>query len=152
MRLVWRWCPFSELDSRDLYAVLRLRSEVFVVEQACAYLDLDGRDQEALHLLGTHEGALVAYLRAFPPDERAVVVLGRVVVAAPARGQGLGRTLMREGLRRAGHSWGSHATELSAQAHLEPFYESLGFRTVGPGYDEDGIPHLPMRRPADALG
>ncbi len=143
----WRWLGFHDLDAATLYAVLALRQQVFVVEQACAYQDADGRDADAHHLLVDDADGLVAYLRAFPPDDRGEAVLGRVVVATRARGRGLGLALMREGMDRARRAWGVCPIHLSAQAHLRAFYESLGFAVVGPGYDEDGIPHLPMRAP-----
>lgn len=144
----WTWSAWSELDRDTLYAVLRLRQEVFVVEQTCAYLDADGLDPEAWHLLGRGEdGGLVAYLRAFGPGVRGPdAVIGRVIVAAAGRGTGLGRALMREGERRLAATFGPGPIALGAQAHLERFYGSLGYAACGPGYDEDGIPHLPMRR------
>lgn len=146
----WRWLAFPDLDVPTLYAVLRLREQVFVVEQACAYLDADGRDPDAHHLLGDDDHGLVAYLRAFPPDPRGEAWIGRVVVAARARGRGLGHALMREGLDRVGDAWGPCPVRLSAQAHLEQFYGALGFETTGPAYDEDGIPHVPMTKSASS--
>ncbi len=141
----WCWCDFRELGLDRLYALLQLRQEVFVVEQDCPYLDADGDDQDAWHLLGYREGQLVAYLRAFAPgrvhDE---AVIGRVITAASIRGKGQGRPLMREGMNRVLQQFGPCAIRISAQAHLEPYYRSLGFEVTGPGYDEDGIPHLPM--------
>lgn len=142
----WSWSSWRELDRDALYAVMVLRQRVFVVEQDCPYLDADGRDPEALHLLGRQDGALVAYLRAFLPDESGAARIGRVVTAPEVRGTGLGRPLMREGLARLHAHAGPCPVVLSAQAHLERFYASLGFAVCGPGYDEDGIPHLPMRR------
>jgi ElaA protein len=142
----WRWCEFRELELTEIYALLRLRQEVFVVEQDCPYLDADGLDDRAWHLLGTQDGVLVAYLRAFAPG---VVyedgVIGRVVTHQSVRGQGLGRPLMREGMNRLCRQFGPCSIRVSAQAHLEPYYRSLGYEVIGPGYDEDGIPHLPMR-------
>jgi ElaA protein len=149
--MIWNWCPFDALSASDLYTVLRLRQEVFVVEQDCAYLDADGSDAACHHLLGWREGVLAAYLRVFPPGtcgEHPEVVIGRVITAASARGEGLGRTLMEEGHRQSVQTWGAQPIWLSAQAHLARFYGSLGYVVCGPGYDEDGIPHLPMRRPA----
>ncbi|MEO0599899.1 MAG: GNAT family N-acetyltransferase [Myxococcota bacterium] len=131
----------------ELYAILRLRQEVFVVEQDCAYLDADGGDEVAMHLRGYDDDALVAYLRAFPPSEDGCVHIGRVIVVEAVRGRGLGQALMTRGADLATAKWGPHPIHLSAQAHLEPFYASLGYVATGPGYLEDGIPHLPMRRP-----
>lgn len=115
-----------------------------MVEQDCAYLDLDDRDQEALHLCGWDGEALAAYLRVLPP-ERGEASIGRVITAPSHRGRGLGRPLMRRGMQVLRDAHGDVAIHLSAQAHLEGFYRSLGFETVGEGYLEDGIPHLPMR-------
>lgn len=117
-----------------------------MVEQACAYPDADGLDPRAWHLLGQEE-TLRAYLRVFAPGERREeAVIGRVVTAPSVRGTGLGRALMAEGLSRIEGGWGTVPVWLSAQAHLAPFYGGFGFAVCGPGYDEDGIPHLPMRR------
>ncbi len=146
--LRWSWEPFERLEGETVYELLALRQAVFVVEQECAYLDADGLDAKAWHLLGFRDGALVACLRAFPPDVvyPGHAAIGRVVTAAAIRGQGHGRPLMREGLRRAAEAFGPAPVKLSAQAHLRAFYESVGFEVCGDGYLEDGIPHLPMRR------
>jgi ElaA protein len=147
--LRWQWVPFMGLSSVELYSVLSLRQEVFVLEQSSPYLDADGLDFEAFHLLGWRDAQLVAYLRAFPAgavhDDAAT--LGRVLTADALRGQGWGRPLINEGIRRAAETFGASPVALSAQEHLRGFYESLGFVVTGPGYDEDGIPHVPMRRP-----
>ncbi len=142
----WWTGPFSALTTTQLYDLLALRQLVFVVEQTCPYLDADGLDQEALHLLGRQDGRLVAYARILGPDAtRDQPRIGRVVTHPDVRGQGVGRPLMREAMKIA---WQVHGTErpihISAQAHLEDFYGSLGFVTSGPGYLEDDIPHLPM--------
>ena len=146
----WQWLTFAELDTHTLYAAMKLRQEVFVVEQTCAYLDADGDDPTACHLLGWQGDALIAYLRAFPPGTTShpEVVIGRVIIAAPARGRGLSRALMQEAHRHVVRAWGDAPIFLSAQSHLEGLYNSLGYSVCGPGYDEDGIPHLPMRRSA----
>lgn len=145
--LRWQTATFRALTGRALYEVLALRQAVFVVEQDCAYLDADGQDEGALHLLGTDGGVLVAYLRILPPGEgRADAAIGRVITAASHRGLGLGRALMVQGLTEARRVHGDVPVFVSAQAHLAPFYASLGFVRCGEGYDEDGIPHLPMRR------
>jgi ElaA protein len=138
---------FDDLSPRELHDALALRQRVFVVEQACLYQDVDGKDPNALHLLGRDEtSALVAYARILPPGARFdVAAIGRVVVAPEHRGQGLARTLMLEAIRIARDHHGPRVA-LSAQAHLEAFYASLGFVRVGDVYDEDGIPHVDMRR------
>jgi ElaA protein len=141
----WRWGPFEALSTTDLYAIIALREAVFVVEQRCAYLDCDGLDRHAWHLLGELEGELVAYLRMLPPGVvyPGKTAIGRVVVAAEARGGGVGARLMREGMRRTLDAY-STPIEISAQAYLEGWYTRLGFQRCGADYLEDGIPHLPM--------
>lgn len=145
----WRGQAFDQLSVPNLYEILALRAEVFVVEQDCAYQDVDGKDSLAMHLMGWGPGKeLLAYLRSFPPESlRKEIVIGRVVTSPEARGQGLGRRLMLEGMRRAWRQWGDHPIHVSAQAHLQDWYNRLGFVVCGPGYPEDGIPHLPMRCP-----
>lgn len=142
----WQWSTFSDLSVFDLYEVLALRQAVFVVEQDCAYLDADGADQKALHLLGwTSPDTLGLYLRVLPPDpEHPTPRIGRVITHPSVRGTGLGRPLMNEGLRRTWARFGDVAITLSAQSHLSAFYQSLGFVQSGEGYLEDGIPHIPM--------
>ena len=145
----WTWKPFAELDLHELYDLLALRQEVFVVEQDCPYKDADGLDHQAFHLLGYDEVGLIAYLRAFAPGvQRADAVIGRVITSPRARGTGLGRPLMREGERCVRQLFPTATIHLSAQAHLEGFYSSLGYVVTGPGYLEDGIPHLPMDQTA----
>jgi len=148
----WRWLPFADLSRTDLYAVFTLRQEVFVVEQRCAYSDIDGRDPEAMHLLGVRDGQLAAYLRAFLPDAQGVATIGRVVVAVSERGNGTGRELMEVGGHRIWEAFGPHPIRVSAQRRLHRFYEELGYEVTGAGYDEDGIPHLPMQHPGPARG
>jgi ElaA protein len=138
---------WEELDRDTLYELLRLRQEVFVVEQRCFYQDLDGLDPLAVHLLMSDEQGLCGGLRVFPPDERGSARIGRVLTALRVRARGLGRPLMRAGEAEVVARFGPVPIRLSAQAHLERFYASLGYAVDGPGFDEDGIPHLPMSRP-----
>lgn len=149
----WQWTPFPQLSVEALYALLRLRQEVFIIEQQCLYPDADGDDAMCHHLLGWGEdGGLDAYLRVYPPGTlRDEIVIGRVVTAPRVRRQGLGRVLMREGMARAFSEWGVRAVYLGGQRYLQGFYEGLGFAVSGPGYVEDGIPHFPMMRPARSL-
>jgi ElaA protein len=142
-----RTASFRDLDTTTLYAVLKLRADVFVVEQSCPYADLDGRDDEpgTRHVWFQRDAEIRAYLRILREDgyER----IGRVVTAKPARGAGLAGRLMAEALRIVGH----RRCVLEAQADRAGFYARFGFEPAGPGYVEDGIPHLPMRRePAPA--
>lgn len=142
----FHWRRFDELSPRELHDALRLRSRVFVVEQNCVYLDVDGRDPEALHLYAWLDAMpeLAGYLRCFTPPGHAARI-GRVITAPEVRGTGLGRRLMAEALRGLAERCGPIAVELSAQAHLERFYGSFGFARCSENYLEDGIPHCEMR-------
>ena len=139
--------PFAALSAPDLYAVLALRQRVFVVEQQCAFLDADGRDAAAEHLLMRDGPELAAYLRVLAPGAQFdTFTIGRVVVSPERRGEQLGRRVMEEGIRRVQGARGPVAISVGAQARLERFYASLGFVRVSELYDEDGIPHIDMRR------
>jgi ElaA protein len=147
----WQWSRFGELSAEDLYAVVRLREAVFVVEQQCAYPDADGRDPLAWHLLGWSDRengkALVAYARIFEPGLRYTEgSIGRVVTAPEVRGTGLGKALMAEALRRLEGLAPGQTIRIAAQRRLEKFYLDLGFRTVSAPYEEDGITHVDMLR------
>jgi ElaA protein len=151
MTLHWQILAFAELSLEQLYALLRLRQQVFVVEQQCAYLDLDNGDHTAVHMLGTHLGELVAYQRCLPPGQSyAESSLGRVVVSPDLRGRQLGRELVRRGIAYNLSRWPQSDVCISAQAHLQHFYASLGFAAEGAGYLEDNIPHQKMRYRAGA--
>ncbi len=146
MPVSWTHYAFDELGVHLLYAIMALRQEVFVVEQTCWYLDADGLDQRALHLVGKQEDRVVAYTRILDrgvsyPDYASI---GRVLTGPSVRGQGLGRPLMEESLRVLYAVYGNQPVKIGAQAHLEDFYGSLGFVGVGEVYDEDGIPHRAM--------
>jgi ElaA protein len=145
--LRWTWHAWTDLTPDVLYAFLRLRSAIFVVEQDCVFPEMDGRDPQCEHLCGWDGAELVAYLRLVPPAVRtAEVSLGRVVVAQPARGAGLGRAAIHEGLARCAQRYPGQPVKVSAQQHLEEFYRGLGFARVGEPYDEDGIRHVDMVR------
>ena len=143
----FRIVPFEALSGADVYDVLALRQRIFVVEQRCCYLDADGLDAAAEHLLARDgDGRLVAYLRILPPGVRLPeIAIGRVVVTAERRGEALGRRVMEAALAHV-DARGRAVVMLAAQAHLEGFYGSLGFVRVSDEYDEDGIPHVDMRR------
>lgn len=142
----WDTQPFTALTTPWLYAVLRLRQQVFVVEQCCSYLDLDNLDQAAMHMLCSKENALLAYQRCLPPGlSYPESALGRIVVCPTMRGQQLGRELVRRGIEHNLSRWPQHDICISAQAHLQSFYASLGFRAEGSEYLEDNILHRQMR-------
>lgn len=147
---VWIERPWSALSVDELYAVLALRQRVFIVEQNCPYLDADGADDACRHLWAIADDAHrdpLAYLRIVPPglkfDEPS---LGRVITAPEARGTGLGRALIVEGLARLEAAHGRLAVRIGAQKYLERFYGELGFVRASDDYLEDGIPHLEMVR------
>lgn len=137
---------FQDLSLEELYQCMYLRQAVFVVEQDCPYIDADGRDQESWHLMGWHEGQLVAYARLLPPDVsfKGYASIGRVVTAAKVRKWGLGRQLMQLANQIIQEKAPNIPVKLSAQSYLIRFYESLGYETKGQEYLEDGIPHIAM--------
>lgn len=145
----WRCLAFNALSPAELYALLRVRAQVFVLEQQCVYLDPDGMDPHTWHLLGQSDGQLRAYARLLPPGlKHPDAMIGRVLTSPQARGQGLGRALVEQALRACHDLWPGQAVSISAQAHLQGFYASLGFVVTGPIYVEDGIAHIDMRRSA----
>jgi len=137
---------FSELTTTQLYQILALRSEVFVVEQECIYQDLDHKDQKAIHVLGIDENnKLISYARILPlgviyPE----FAIGRVIVAHSHRGTGEGHRLMDYCMTSIETIAGETSIRISAQAHLESFYEAHHFKSTGKAYLEDGIPHIEM--------
>lgn len=147
--LQWAWHRYGDLPRDDLYDALALRCRVFILEQG-PYLDVDGADRQAWHLLG-HDaaGALQAYLRVLDPGLKySEPSIGRVITSPERRGTGLGRVLMHEGVARCTAAWPGQGIRISAQARLQRFYEGIGFEAVGAPYPEDGIPHIEMlRRP-----
>lgn len=149
----WQWKSFAELTLDELYTLLALRQEVFVVEQRSLYQDVDGLDREAAHLLAFEDAEggpfLAAYLRVLPPGVKfpGASSLGRVVTSPRARGRGLGRDIVERGLARLDAEYPGTPIRISAQHYLQRFYESVGFHAEGDVYDEDGIPHIEMVRP-----
>ncbi|MBU1567899.1 MAG: GNAT family N-acetyltransferase [Proteobacteria bacterium] len=149
MELNWQWYTFEDLSSEDLYAILTLRQQVFVVEQQCAYLDCDGLDQGALHLVGwqkieRHSNPL-AYLRVIlPKKEGEMPVIGRLLTHPEIRGKGAGETLLVLGLQRIQTIYTESSIRISAQHYLLDFYQRFGFAPVSDIYEEDGIPHISM--------
>lgn len=152
---VWSVRRWAELDATLAYRLLALRAEVFVVEQSCAYLDLDGKDLRAdtLHVFATRGSSesidIGAYLRVVPPHVSfAEPSLGRVVTAPSARGGGLGHELVRRGISALQAEWPGSPIRIGAQAHLQRYYAAHGFVVDSDPYLEDGIPHVEMLRPA----
>nr|WP_310615604.1 GNAT family N-acetyltransferase [Pantoea cypripedii] len=149
MEINWLDIHHRDLSLQQLYALLALRSEVFVVEQQCPYLDVDGQDlvAENRHLLGMYNDELVAYARLLSPaDAQSPVKIGRVIVSDRARGINLGNRLMIQALQACQQHWPQHPQFLSAQAHLQSFYGRHGFVAVSDVYLEDDIPHIDMQK------
>jgi len=144
-KITWLDCSFSEFTLEQLYAVIQLRQSVFVVEQNCPYLDADGVDPDSRHLLGYINGELVLYTRYFlHPTHPNEGVIGRVIVKDRYRQKGLGLLLMQQTESCLRESFSVDCISLGAQAHLQYFYQQIGYVVNGEQYDEDGIPHLPM--------
>ena len=145
MHLDWILKPFDALTPHQLYAVLQLRNEVFVVEQQCVFQDADNNDQGSYHLMGFNGDTLVAYTRLLPPgltyDQASI---GRVVTAPAVRRYGVGKKLMQESIDAVYHLFGKGPIKIGAQLYLKAFYESFGFIQVGAPYLEDGIEHIYM--------
>lgn len=142
-----RWInkKFEALNPDELYAILRLRNEVFAVEQNCVYPDMDNKDQPAVHLMGWQDKNLVAYTRIIPAGiAYTEPSIGRVVTARSIRRSGIGRELMKRSLDLLFNLYGKQPVRIGAQLYLQDFYTSLGFRPTGEIYLEDGIPHIEM--------
>jgi len=136
---------FSDLSVDELYDILQLRSEIFVVEQNCVYNDLDELDKVAIHQFFRKNGKMVAYARLLQPGTRFPdFSIGRVVVKKTERGMGLGVQLMEEAIKYMENVWGAIRIKVSAQKYLQKFYEDLGFKVVTDEYLEDGISHFGM--------
>ena len=143
----WQWCRLDALSTPQQYAIFAVRETVFVVEQKCAYLDMDGLDLDAQHLVAWAGTKVAAYLRVLAPgvkyDEPAI---GRVLTTVPFRGTGLGRQLMQTALEHVAASHPGLGIRISAQTYLDRFYRSFGFAPCSAPYLEDGIPHIEMLR------
>ncbi len=143
--LGWQTLAFAELDTDQLYQIMRLRQLVFIVEQDCVYVDLDGLDQDSVHLCVWRDHELLAYLRCLPPGlDYSESALGRIVVSQQARGLKLGRELVSRGITFNLQTWPGSGIRIGAQTYLEKFYQDLGFETVSDSYMEDGIAHINM--------
>lgn len=147
MNLTHTLKSFQELSIDELYAILRLRAEVFVVEQNCPYLDLDNKDQKCHHLMVYDEGKLAAYCRLLPAGvSYEEISIGRVISAPSHRGTGVGKMAMQLGMDYCKELFGPGSIRIGAQVYAKPFYEALGFEAEGEEYLEDDIPHVEMVR------
>ncbi|MES2206492.1 MAG: GNAT family N-acetyltransferase [Pseudomonadota bacterium] len=146
----WQLASFSELSTSTLYRILLERQAVFIVEQHCAYPDIDTLDYQALHLIGyptSHSDEILAYLRILPPNTRySEPSLGRILTPQKYRNRGLGKLLMEQGIYYCNQFHPNFSLRISAQAYLKKFYESFDFKTVSSPYLEDNIPHIDMLR------
>ncbi|GGH12913.1 GNAT family N-acetyltransferase [Mucilaginibacter phyllosphaerae] len=148
MDITHRIKQFDELNAAELYGLLKLRSEVFVVEQNCVFLDQDDKDQQCHHLLLFADGTLAAYCRLLPAGlSYPEVSIGRVVTSPAFRGTGLGRKVMELAIGYCNELFGNHIIRIGAQTYALAFYASLGFTAQGDTYDEDGIEHVEMTLP-----
>jgi ElaA protein len=150
MNIHYAWYAFTELSLHALHDILRLRQQVFILEQTSLYPDIDGHDPDAFHLAArASTGELIGCLRLLPPGRtNRRPAIGRLAIAQAFRGLKMGHRLMEEGIRKAGELYTGRAIYISAQRHLVPFYTDLGFAPRGEPYDEDGILHIDMIRPA----
>ena len=136
---------FKELSTTELYKILQLRNEVFVVEQNCVYQDADGKDLKALHLFIKNQEDIIAYLRIFKPgDYFKHASIGRVVTHPSYRGKNFGKQIMQKAIDIITNDLQENTIEISAQTYLKKFYNDLGFQETGNEYLEDGIPHVRM--------
>jgi ElaA protein len=148
MSIIWKCKAFDELSVHELYVILQLRTEVFVVEQNCVFQDMDGKDQGSYHICGWLNGRLVAYTRLVPAGvSYKEAAIGRVITAPSARRTGAGKEAMQYSIKKLYELWGKQPIKLSAQLYLKNFYESFGFAQTSDIYIEDGIPHIEMLFP-----
>ncbi|WP_333862354.1 GNAT family N-acetyltransferase [Sphingobacterium sp.] len=145
MALKWNLKKFDELSNKELYRILKLRMEVFVLEQECLYPELDDKDFKCLHLWAEREGSILAYTRLVPPGlSYPQASIGRVIVAEQARGTGLSQQLMISSIESVSKEFGVNDIQIGAQFHLKSFYEKLGFQQVSDPYPDYGILHIDM--------
>lgn len=146
--LNWQVLRFEALTSKTLYAILKIRQEVFAVGQNSIYLDVDGKDIGALHVIAGHDEAIHAYCRILAPGVKyAEASIGRVLTSPECRGNGTGKLLMQYAMQCCAQQFPDTSIRISAQLYLQQFYEGLGFTVTTPPYGEDGIPHIEMLKP-----
>ncbi|MCK5665722.1 MAG: GNAT family N-acetyltransferase [Thiotrichaceae bacterium] len=154
MAFVWQWKLFNQLSLNDLYEIMKVRQQVFVLEQNCLYQDIDDLDKKAWHLTcwpnyDLNQAQLVAYLRVvYPQHKYKEPAMGRVLVIEEYRGMGLGKELLKQALVKIQRQYPHHAIRISAQQHLHQFYAQAGFSQVSRPYEEDGIMHIEMQKHA----
>lgn len=142
----WKTYRFDDFTARELYSVLKLRVDVFVVEQNCPYPELDNLDQQSIHLLYRENGEVLAYARLVPAGVKyELPSIGRVIVRDDARGRGLAKQLLERSIDYIVGEWQAQAIQLQGQVYLQEFYQSFGFQPISDSYDEDGIPHVDMK-------
>ena len=144
--ILWKCKPFDELSPHELYAIIKLRNEVFVVEQNCIFQDADDKDQKCFHLFGYMDSNLAAYARLVPvgisyPEH---ISIGRVITSTAYRNAGIGKVLMKQSIEYCYRLFNKQPIKIGAQYHLKKFYENFGFVQSSEVYDEDGIPHVEM--------
>jgi ElaA protein len=145
--MTWILKAFEDLTPIELYKILQLRNEVFIVEQNCPYQDMDNKDLKAFHLMGMHNNRLIAYSRLLSPGiSYSESSIGRVVSSPSFRKTGIGKELMEENIKRIRELFHTDTIRIGAQQYLQKFYESFGFFQEGPSYLEDNIPHIIMLR------
>lgn len=145
--IVWKIKPFSELCNEELYQILKIRQEVFIVEQTCYYLDADGYDQQAVHIWAEKEGEILAYSRVFEPGIKyKEASIGRVLTNPNYRKNNLGKILIRFSINAIEARFRTQSIRISAQDYLLRFYSEFGFQDTGKKYLEDDIPHTEMVR------
>lgn len=141
----WMTKSFSELTTIELYQILKVRTDIFVVEQNCAYPEIDGHDEASMHLFSLHNGEIAAYARLVPAGGKyEQASIGRVLVVPTKRKSGLGRELVAQAIEKIIEEWDVKEIKLQAQSHLQSFYGSFGFQPISDVYDDDGIPHVDM--------
>jgi ElaA protein len=145
MQLNWVFKSFEELTTIELYSILQLRNEVFVVEQNCVYQDIDGKDKKSFHLMAWQDDQLTAYTRLVPPGISFIEAsIGRVITSPKYRGLGIGITLMEKSIHHTLQSYTTNKIRIGAQLYLKKFYEGFNFVAQGDEFLEDGIPHIEM--------
>ncbi len=146
----WKYKEFTELSAAEIHEILKLRQDVFIIEQTCIYPDIDGKDEASTHLFAVDdENSICAYMRIIAPGlHYQEAALGRILTVQTSRGTGLGKALIEKGIETVAQEFPGQSIKISAQEHLERFYQGFGFVTSSKPYDDDGIMHIDMIRKA----